>query len=51
MQKKLEKIDPLVEDENGLLESCQFFMVGMKSLLDESGKGIVIELIKKDFEE
>ena len=49
--KELEKIDPLVEDENGLLESCQFFMVGMKSLLDESGKGMVIELTKKDFEE
>ncbi len=49
--KELEKIDPLVEDENSLLESCQFFMVGMKSLLDDSGKGLVIELTKKDFEE
>ena len=49
--KELEKIDPLVEDENGLFESCQFFMVGMKSLLDKSGKGMVIELTKKELEE
>lgn len=47
--REFKSLEPLVEDENGLMVSCQFFAIGLKSALDPTGSGMLIEFRIEDF--
>ena len=48
--KELKTLDPLDEDKKtGLMISCQFFALGLRSAIDPNGKGMLIEFSVEDF--
>ena len=48
--KELKTLDPLDEDKKtGLMISCQFFAIGLRSAIDPNGKGMLIEFSAEDF--
>ena len=44
-------MDMPVQDDTGLMKSCQFLSVGIPSAIDPRGEGMVIEFDEREFDE
>ena len=50
LSKEFQGLNPLDSDHKELMEKCEFFAVGLKSALDPSGLGMLVEFRPEDFD-
>lgn len=50
LSKEFQGLNPLESDHKELMEKCEFFAVGLKSALDPSGLGMLVEFRPEDFD-